>query len=177
MGVLPGIVIAVALAILQFFARAWRPYSAVLGRPPGVAGFHDVDPLPGCACWSPGLLVLRWDAPLFFANAGLFRDTVRRRLAETTRAPRWVLVAAEPITDVDTTAAEVLVDLDEELQRRGMHLAFAELEDPVRDKMVRYGLLETIDHRHFFPTLEVAVAAVDRAGLDAEPPRAVPDPA
>jgi high affinity sulfate transporter 1 len=160
-GVLGGIVIAVSLAVGQFFARAWRPYSAVLGQPAGVPGFHDLTRYPDAA-QIPGLLILRWDAPLFFANAGLFRDTVRQRLAEATSVPRQVLLAAEPITDVDTTAAKVLTDLDEDLNAAGVHLAFAGLKDPVKDKLVRYGLLETIDHQHFYPTLEVAVEAFAR---------------
>jgi len=160
-GVLGGIIIAVSLAIGQFFARAWRPYSAVLGQPAGVPGFHDLARYPDAA-QIPGLLILRWDAPLFFANAGLFRDTVLQRLAAATSAPRLVLLAAEPITDVDTTAAKVLTDLDEDLNATGVHLAFAELKDPVKDKLVRYGLLETIDRRHFYPTLEVAVEAFAR---------------
>ena len=161
-GVLPGIVIAVGLAILQFFERAWRPYSAVLGRPPGVVGFHDVTRYPDAA-QIPGLLILRWDAPLFFANASLFRDMVRQRLADTAPAPHAVILAAEPITDVDTTAAEVLADLDEQLNAHHVNLVFAGLKDPVKDKMVRYGLLDTIDRRHFFPTLEVAVESMDGA--------------
>jgi high affinity sulfate transporter 1 len=157
-GVLVGIVIAVGLAIVLFFQRAWRPHWAVLGRPPGVPGFHDTSRYPD-AILVPRLLILRWDGPLFFANAGLFRDLVRRRVAETRPTPDWVLVAAEPITDVDTTAAQVLAEFDEELNADGVHLAFAELKDPVKDTMVRYGLLETIDRRRFFPTLEVAVEA------------------
>ena len=161
-GVLPGIVIAVSIAILQFVVRAWRPHSAVLGKPPGVAGYHDVTRYSD-AEQIPGLLILRWDAPLFFANANLFRDMVRQRLAETTPTPRFVLLAAEAITDVDTTAAEVLADLDEELNADDVHLAFAELKDPVKDTIERYGLLETIDRRRFFPTIEVAVAAFEGA--------------
>ena len=161
-GVLPGIVIAITIAILQFLVRAWRPYSAVLGKPAGLAGYHDITRYPD-AERIPGLLILRWDAPLFFANANLFRDMVRQRLAETTPTPRWVLLAAEPITDVDTTAAEVLADLDEELNADDVHLAFAELKDPVKGTMQRYGLLETIDRRRFFPTIDVAVAAFDAA--------------
>jgi MFS superfamily sulfate permease-like transporter len=168
-GVLGGIVIAVGLAILQFFERAWRPYSAVLGRPPGVAGFHDIARYPD-AVQIPGLLILRWDAPLFFANASLFRDMVRQRLVETAPAPRSVILAAEPITDVDTTAAEVLADLDEELNAHLVHLVFAGLKDPVKDKLVRYGLLDTIDRRHFFPTLEVAVESMGHAARIGESP-------
>jgi high affinity sulfate transporter 1 len=160
-GVLAGIVIAIGMAIALFFERAWRPYSAVLGRPAGVDGFHDLSRYPDAA-QVPGLLILRWDAPLFFANATLFRDMVRRRLAETSPAARWVLLAAEPITDVDTTAADMLTDLDLELNAKGVHLAFAGLKDPVKETVVRYGLLETIDRRRFFPTLEVAVEAFDQ---------------
>ncbi len=161
-GVLAGIVIAVGLAIVLFFERAWRPYSAVLGSPQGVAGFHDISRYPDAA-QIPGLLILRWDAPLFFANASLFRDMVRRQLAETTPRPRWVLLAAEPITDVDTTAADMLTDLDLELNADDVHLAFAGLKSPVKDTMVRFGLLETIDRHRFFPTLDVAVEAFERS--------------
>jgi MFS superfamily sulfate permease-like transporter len=157
-GVLEGIIIAVIVAILQFFERAWRPYTAVLGKPTGVDGYHDITRYPE-ATQIPGLLMIRWDAPLFFANANIFRKKLRDLLAEMDPKPYWVLVAAEPVTDVDTTAAEILVDLDEEMNARNIHLVFAELKDPVKDKIVRYGLLETIDYRHFYPTLETAVAA------------------
>jgi high affinity sulfate transporter 1 len=160
-GVLAGIVLAVGLAIVLFFERAWRPYSAVLGKPAGVAGFHDITRYPDAAV-TPGLLILRWDAPLFFANASLFRDMVRRRLVETSPTPQWVLLSAEPVTDVDTTAAEMLADLDEELNAADVHLVFAGLKDPVKATMERYGLLETIDRRRFFPTLEVAVESFER---------------
>src|SRR5262245_26216656 len=157
-GVLGGIVLAVVLSIMQFFERAWRPYSAVLGMPEGVPGYHDIMRYPDAA-QIPGLLIIRWDAPLFFANTNLFREMVKRRVAEAPARPDWVLIAAEPITDVDTTAAEMLVDLDEDLNARNIHLIFAELKDPVKDLIIRYGLLETIERRHFFPTLEVAVEA------------------
>ncbi len=157
-GVLQGIVIAVVLSILQFFQRAWQPYSAVLGKPEEVAGYHDLKRYPQ-ARQIPGLLMLRWDAPLFFANANLFREWVRNVIKQTDPAPVWILIAAEPITEIDTTAADMLVDLDEELNAANRHLIFAELKDPVKDKMVRYGLLETIDRRHFYPTLEVAIEA------------------
>ena len=161
-GVLEGIVIAITLAILQFFQRAWRPYSTVLGKPSGVPGFHDITRYPE-AEQTAGLLILRWDAPLFFANTSLFRDLVRERVAAATPTPRWVLFAAEPITDIDTTAAEMLADLDEELNAAGVHLVFAGLKDPVKDTMARYGLVGTIDSQHFYPTLESAVEAFDRS--------------
>jgi MFS superfamily sulfate permease-like transporter len=157
-GVLEGIVIAVIVAIWQFFERSWRPYSAVLGEPEEVDGYHDLSRYPE-AKQIPGMLMIRWDAPLFFANANIFRKRVRDLLAPMDPKPFWVLVAAEPVTDVDTTAADMLIDLDEELNASGIHLIFAELKDPVKDKIIRYGLLETIDSHHFYPTLETAVDA------------------
>ena len=156
-GVLEGIVIAVFVAILQFFERSWRPYSALLGKPEEVDGYHDITQYPEAA-QIPGLLMIRWDAPIFFANANIFRKMVRDLLTKTDPKPYWILVAAEPITDVDTTAADMLIDLDEELNAGDVHLVFAELKDPVKQKIIRYGLLETIDSRHFYPTIERAVA-------------------
>jgi MFS superfamily sulfate permease-like transporter len=157
LGVLPGIAIAVGLSILNVFRRAWRPYQTVLGLADGVAGFHDVRSYPD-ARRLPGLVIYRFDAPLFFANAKTFRDEVRR-LAEAEPAPHWIVVAAEPITDVDTTAADVLFDLDRHFDERGQALIFAELKDPVRRKIERYGLTRAIEPRHFFPTVDAAVEA------------------
>lgn len=185
LGVLPGIAIAVALSILNVFRRSWWPYDTELGRVQGLAGYHDIHSYPE-AQHLPGLVIYRFDAPLFFANAKTFRDEVRR-LTRTDPAPTWVVIAAEPITDVDTTASDVLEDLDEELNANGVSLVFAELKDPVRAKIERYGLTRTIDPHHFFPTIGSAVAAfqeqtgtswapagrsgADRAGPSQEPAR------
>jgi high affinity sulfate transporter 1 len=157
LGVLPGIAIAVALSILNVFRRAWWPYDTQLGRVAGLPGFHDTHTHPD-AEHLPGLVIYRFDGPLFFANAKTFRDEIRR-LAKTEPKPSWILVAAEPITDVDTTASDVLEELDEALNAEGISLVFAELKDPVRDKIERYGLTRTINPHHFFPTIEVAVTA------------------
>ena len=157
LGVLPGIAIAVALSILNVFRRAWRPYDTKLGRAEGLEGYQDLRTHPQ-AQQLPGLVIYRFDAPLFFANAKTFRDEVRR-LANSEPKPTWIVIAAEPVTDVDTTASDVLEDLDEALNAEGISLVFAELKDPVRDKIERYGLTRTIDPRHFYPTLESAVAA------------------
>ncbi len=100
----------------------------------------------------------RFDGPLFFANAKTFREQVRR-LAKADPPPAWILIAAEPITDVDTTASDVLEELDETLNAAGVSLVFAELKDPVRRKIERYGLSRTINPLHFFPTIESAVTA------------------
>ena len=157
LGVLPGIAIAVALSILNVFRRAWRPYDTKLGRAEGLEGYQDLRTHPQ-AQQLPGLVIYRFDAPLFFANAKTFRDEVRR-LANSEPKPTWIVIAAEPVTDVDTTASDVLEDLDETLNAQGISLVFAELKDPVRDKIERYGLTRTINPRHFYPTLESAVAA------------------
>src|SRR5689334_21786091 len=157
LGVLPGIAIAVGLSILNVFRRSWWPYNTALGRVAGLAGYHDIHSYPD-ASQLPGLVIYRFDAPLIFANAKTFRDEVKR-LAAAEPAPRWIVIAAEPVTDVDTTASDVLEDLDEELNARGISLVFAELKDPVRGKIERYGLTRTIDPGHFFPTIGAAVKA------------------
>jgi high affinity sulfate transporter 1 len=170
LGVLPGIAIAVGLSILNVFRRVWRPYQTTLGRADGITGYHDVRSYPE-ARRLPALVIFRFDAPLIFANAKTFRDEVLR-LARTEPPPSWLVIAAEPITDVDTTAADMLVDLDAELNERDQHLVFAELKDPVRRKIDRYGLAGHthpghIDPGHFFPTLEAAVEAFRaRTGAD-----------
>jgi high affinity sulfate transporter 1 len=160
LGVLPGIAIAVALSIGNVFRRAWWPHQTVLGRVPGVPGFRDVGSYPD-AEQLPGCVLFRFDAPLFFANAGTFRDQIRR-LARSEPPPRWIVVAAEPITDVDTTAADMLEDLDEALNAKGISLVFADMKDPVREKIERYELTRTIDPAHFFPTVGAAVAAFQK---------------
>jgi high affinity sulfate transporter 1 len=168
LGVLPGIAIAVALSIGNVFRRSWWPYQTVLGRVPGMPGYHDVGSYPD-AQQLPGCVLFRFDAPLFFANARTFRDQVRR-LARAEPTPRWIVVAAEPITDVDTTAADMLQDLDQALNTKGISLVFAELKDPVREKIERYELTRTIDPTHFFPTVGAAVAAFhDQFGADWTP--------
>ncbi len=166
LGVLPGIGIAVGLSILNVFRRSWWPYSTRLGRVDGVPGYHDVRSHPE-AEQIDGLIVFRFDAPLFFANTRSFREQVRA-LAATEPRPRWIVVAAEPITDVDTTAADMLEDLDEALNRQGISLVFAELKHPVRGKIERYELTRTIDPAHFFPTIESAIAAFSGPPLVAD---------
>ena len=174
LGVLPGIGLAVALSIGNVFRRAWWPYQTVLGRVPRLPGYHDVRSYPD-ASLLPGCVIFRFDAPLFFANARTFREQIRAIAASEPR-PSWIIVAAEPITDVDTTAADMLRELDEDLNARGISLVFAEMKDPVRDKIDRYELTQTIDPDHFFPTITQAVKAFQRqAGAEwQQPPSAEP---
>ncbi len=157
LGVLPGIAVAVALSVINVFRRSWWPYQTQLGRVEGIPGYHDVSSYPEAELL-PGLVVFRFDAPLFFANTRTFREQVVK-LASTDPPPVWIVIAAEPITDVDTTAADMLEDLDEALNARGVSLVFAEMKDPVREKIERYELTRTIDPNHFYPTLESAIAA------------------
>ena len=155
LGVLQGIAVAVALSILNVFRRAWWPYETTLGRLPGRPGYHDRRLYPDGE-ELPGLTIFRFDAPLFFANARTFRDQIRSLAAAEPR-PRWILVAAEPITDVDTTAADMLAELDEELNAAEVSLVFAELKDQVHAKLERYELIGPLDPNHFFPTLDAAL--------------------
>jgi high affinity sulfate transporter 1 len=166
LGVIEGIFIAVALSLLNFIRRAWRPHHAVLGRADDVKGYHDVTRYPD-ARRVPGLVLFRWDAPLFFANAEEFADEVRQAIASSPTPVRWVVVAAEPITDLDTTAADVLKELDGELAADGIDLRFAEMKDPVKDRLKRYALFQRFGDDHFYPTVGAAVGAyVDATGVD-----------
>jgi high affinity sulfate transporter 1 len=157
-GVLQGIVVAVLLSILQLFLKAWRPAWAILGEENGAPGFQDLKHNPTAQAL-PGILIIRWNAPLMFANASVFRDLIRDLLAKSDQKPRWVVIAAEPITDLDTTAADTLRDLDLELNAQDIHLAFAELQPAVQERLRAFGLHDTIDAHHFYPTLEAAIVA------------------
>jgi high affinity sulfate transporter 1 len=155
-GAIPGIGLAVVIAIIEFLWDGWRPYSAVLGRPKGVEGYHDITRYPD-ARQIAGLVLFRWDAPLFFANAELFKERALAAVAGSPSAVRWLVVAAEPVTSVDVTAADVLAELDETLHADGIELCFAELKDPIKDKLKRFGLFGQIGQEYFFPTIETAV--------------------
>ena len=157
LGVLPGIVVAITLSVANVFRRAWWPHQARLGRRPGVDGYHDVERHPE-AEQLQGCAIFRFDAPLIFANARAFRDEVRG-IARASAAPAWIIVAAEPVTDVDTTACDMLEDLAAALDRQGVTLVFAEMKGPVKEKARQFGLSATIPDDRFFPTLETAVAA------------------
>ena len=165
-GVIAGIFAAVVIALAAFFWRAWRPHSAILGRVEEMKGYHDITRYPD-ARRLDGLVLFRWDAPLFFANAEAFREAVERAVDTAPSATRWVVVAAEPITDIDTTAADILDELLGDLRRSGIELRFAEMKDPVKDWLSRYGLLQKIGDDSFYPTVGTAVDAyVAASGID-----------
>ena len=156
-GAIPGIGLAIVIAIIEFLWDGWRPHSAVLGRAEGVKGYHDITRYPS-ARRIPGLVLFRWDAPLFFANAELFKDRALDAVATSPTPARWLVVAAEPVTSVDVTAADALVELNDALHAAGIELRFAEMKDPVKDKLKRFGLFTQFGQEFFFPTLGSAVS-------------------
>src|SRR5215813_10031690 len=157
LGAIPGIACAIVIAVTEFLWDGWRPHSAVLGRVDSVKGYHDTTRYPQ-ARLIPGLVLLRWDAPLFFANAELFHDRVLEAIASSPTPVRWLVVAAEPVTSVDVTAADMLSELDDTLRAAGIELCFAEMKDPVKDKLKRFGLFKRFGEKRFFATLGEAVS-------------------
>jgi MFS superfamily sulfate permease-like transporter len=157
LGAIPGIGLAITVAIAEFLWDGWRPHSAILGRAYGVKGYHDITRYPD-ARRVPGLVLFRWDAPLFFANAEFFRERVLDAVEKSPTPVRWLVVAAEPVTSVDVTACDTVAELDEALHARGIELCFAELKDPVKDKLKRFGLYAQLGESYFFPTLGSAVS-------------------
>ncbi len=157
-GVLEGIVGAVALSILLFFQSNWWPHGELLGEVPGERKWHSLAQHPG-ASPRPDLVVFRWEAPLFFANSGLFRQQLRHHVRRS--RPRWVILQCEAITDIDVSAAEMLERLDLELNEQGIHMAFVELRTRLHDLLERYGLLGTLDREHFYGSIREALDAID----------------
>ncbi|HSX29079.1 MAG TPA: sulfate permease [Candidatus Saccharimonadales bacterium] len=176
LGVLQGIGIAVLLSILNVFRRVWWPYQTTLGRVSGLRGHHDLRMYPKAKQLS-GVIIYRFDAPLLFANSRIFKEQMRH-LARTHRNLAYIIIAAEPITDVDTTAADMLLTLDEELNAKGISIVFAGLKDPVRSKLERYELIGPLNPHHFYPTVGAAADAYrQQTGISWKrpKPRAQPD--
>jgi MFS superfamily sulfate permease-like transporter len=157
LGAIPGIGLAIVIAVIEFLWDGWRPHSAVLGRAEGLKGYHDIARHPE-ARQIPGLVLFRWDAPLFFANAEYFHDRVLDAAASSPTPVRRLVVAAEPVTSVDVTSADMLVELDETLRAAGIELCFAEMKGPVKDKLKRFGLFARLGAEAFFPTVGAAVS-------------------
>ncbi|HJX97845.1 MAG TPA: sulfate permease [Chthoniobacterales bacterium] len=157
-GVIPGIGIAILIAVIEFLWDGWRPHYAVLGRVAGIRGYHDVKRYPD-ARRVPGLVLFRWDAPLFFANAELFHQRVREAIAESPTPVRRIIVTAEPVTSIDVTSADMLAELAHALTESGIELRFAEMKDPVKDKLRRFELFERFGATNFYPTIGAAVDA------------------
>ena len=166
LGVLPGIAIAIGVALITFVRRAWLPHSAELVRVDGLKGYHDAERHPE-GRRVPGLVLFRFDAPLFFANAEEFEERAMRLLESAPTPTRSIVVTAEPITDVDATAAEMLNRLHRTLAERDVVLGFAELKGHVRERLGRFGVVEQVGPEHFYRTVGEAVRAyVGVAGVD-----------
>src|SRR5262249_55922413 len=133
-------------------------HSAVLGHVDQVKGYHDITRYPE-ARLIPGLVLFRWDAPLFFANAEFFHERVMDAVASSPAPVRWLVVAAEPVTSVAATAADVVCEPDDLLHAAGIELCFAEMKDPVKDKLKRFGLFTRLGEHTFFATIGEAVSA------------------
>ena len=161
-GVLEGIGIAVVLSLVAFVVKAWRPHTAELGRIDGRKGYHDLSRNPR-GKRIPGLLIIRFDAPVFFANSAEFSRFVRNSVNHAPEPVEWVILAAEPITDVDITGRDVLLQLVRDMRDHDLHLVFAELKGPVRDRFARYGITDELGKDRFFPTIGTAVSAYLRA--------------
>jgi high affinity sulfate transporter 1 len=157
-GAVPGIAIAIVLAIIEFLWDGWRPTSAVLGRVDQVKGYHDITRYRD-ARQIPGLLLFRWEAPLFFANAEHFHNRVLDAIAQSSTKVQWLVVTAEPVTSVDVTSADALVELDDALRADGITLRFAEMKDRVKDKLKRFEIFERFGDGAFFATIGEAVDA------------------
>jgi MFS superfamily sulfate permease-like transporter len=169
LGAIPGIGIAIVIAVIEFLWDGWRPYSAVLGRVDGVRGYHDMARFPA-ARLIPGLVLFRWDAPLFFANAEQFQQRVLQAVADAPDPVQRVVVAAEPVTSVDVTSADTLAELHRALKAAGIELHFAEMKDPVKDKLKRFELFDRLGAGSFHPTLGAAVHAyLDAYSIDWRP--------
>ncbi|ATQ27738.1 STAS domain-containing protein [Rhodococcus ruber] len=159
-GVLQGILVAIGLSFLAVVVRVWQPYRAELVAVPDREGFHDLARHPE-GRRIPGLVIVRFDAPLFFANGEMFDRYVRSLVTDSPRPVEWVVLAAEPIIGLDTTAVDELVDLDRYLESCGIRLVFAEMKGPIKDRLVRFGVGDRFDPSRFHPTLEAAVDAFE----------------
>ena len=165
LGVLQGIVVAIALSILLFFRLNWWPHGEILGREMGTDEWHVRSPKHEVV-EPDGVLVFRWEAPLFFANAGMFRQQIRHLVR--VRQPRWVVLQCEAVTDIDVTAAGVLEQLDNELDAAGVHILFVEMRTRLHALIDRYGLYATLDREHFFESINEAFSHIEQA-IPAEP--------
>jgi high affinity sulfate transporter 1 len=162
-GAIPGILLAIVMAVIEFLWDGWRPHWAVLGRVNGIEGYHDIVRYPQ-ARLIPGLVLFRWDAPLFFANAEFFHDRVLEAVSKSSTPVRWLVVTAEPVTSIDVTAADAIVELDSTLRAAGIELCFAEMKDRVKDKLRRFGIFTRFGERRFFATIEEAVTNYHAVG-------------
>ena len=158
-GVLNGILIAVGISVILFFRRSWWPPGEVLAYDSTLDDWHSAKRVKD-GTQAPGILVFRWEAPLFFANSGIFRTQIRKLVVQ--QQPEWIVLQCEAVTDIDVTAAGMLRDLDRELNAKGIHFAFVGMRDRLKDLLLDYGLMETLDQEHFYPSVRRALGAMER---------------
>ncbi|MEV8193849.1 MULTISPECIES: SulP family inorganic anion transporter [Rhodococcus] len=182
-GVLRGVLVAIALSLTVVIVRAWQPHRTELVELENIAGYHDRERHPE-GHRIPGLVLVRFDAPLFFANGVILTKFVRELVREREDRIEWVVLAAEPITDLDISAVEEIERLDDYLAHRGIWLAFAAMKGPVKDKLHRMQSGNRFGAGRFHPTVRTAVVAfrhrnqpgIERSVLDAPPQDIVPPP-
>jgi SulP family sulfate permease len=163
-GVLLGIVAAVALSVLDLLRRVARPHDAVLGIVPGLAGMHDVDDYPSAEV-VPGLMIYRYDSPLFFANAEDFRLRALAAVDKAETPVRWFVLNVEAISEVDITAIDALEQLRAELERRGIVVGIARMKQELKDDLARTAFLQHLPDDRLFATLPTTVQAYQEWAL------------
>jgi SulP family sulfate permease len=151
-GIVPGVLVAVALAVADLVRRAAHPHDAVLGRLRGKPGYQDIEHRPGSETL-PGLIIYRIDAPLFFANARFLREQVHKLIANAEAPVRMVVLDCGAMFDLDVTAADTLEELDREFDEHGITLALAEPHAPMRHVLRQSGLLRKIGQENVFSTV------------------------
>jgi len=159
--ILYGVLVAVGLSVAELLSRVARPHDAIEGVVPGVAGMHDVDDYP-TARTIPGLLVYRYDSPLFFANAENFHRRALAAVDQQTEPVRWFVLNTEANVEVDITALDAVDELRRELTARGIVFALARVKQDLLDDLRAYGLADSVGPDLIFPTLPTAVAAYRR---------------
>ena len=160
-GVLPGVLVAILLSVLDMLRRVARPHDAIQGFVPDLAGMHDIDDYPN-ATVVPGLMVYRYDSPLFFANTEDFHRRALAAVSDATDRVQWFVLNAEAIVDIDITAVDALVQVHTDLSDRGIVFALARMKQDLRSDLARTDLLGRIGEDHIFPTLPTAVEAFRR---------------
>ncbi|MFD9270215.1 SulP family inorganic anion transporter [Streptomyces goshikiensis] len=171
LGILHGVLVAVALSVVELLARVARPHDAVEGMVPGLAGMHDVDDYP-TARTVPGLVIYRYDSPLFFANAENFRRRALAAVDEQSSPTQWFVLNTEANVEVDITALDAVEALRQELADRGIVLALARVKQELREDLDAYGLTASVGANRVYPTLPTALEAYRawsrEAGFEAE---------
>jgi len=159
-GVLPGVLVAVGVAILQLVAKASHPHDAILGRIPGIDGYHDITGRPGAETF-PELLIFRFDSALVFFNSDYFKSRVRTVVKEAEAGMRCFVLDAEAMPGIDSTGAAALDEVINELGEKGIVFVIAGAKAPLRDMLDKTGLKQQLGADRLFQTLESAVARLE----------------